>query len=85
VLAPDWACEVLSPSTERLDRSDKAEIYAEHGVTNVWFVDPEIQTLEVLRLDGATYRLIKTFGGDAHVRAEPFDAIEFALATLWQR
>lgn len=85
VLRPDWVCEVLSRSTARLDRGDKAEIYAEHGVTHVWLLDPEIQTLEVLRLDGATYRVIKTYGGDARVRAEPFEAIELALATLWQR
>ena len=85
VLAPDWACEVLSASTEKLDRSDKAEIYAEHRVSHLWLIDPEIQTLEVLRLDGSTYRLIKTFAGEARVRAEPFDAIELPLASLWQR
>jgi Uma2 family endonuclease len=85
VLAPDWVCEVLSPATERIDRSDKTEIYAEHGVRHVWFIDPDVQTLEILRLDGTTYRLVKTFGGDARARAEPFDAIELALASLWQR
>lgn len=84
-LAPDWACEVLSPKTARIDRSDKTEIYAEHRVQHLWLVDPEVQTLEVLRLDGATYRVIKTFAGDARVRAEPFDAIELALGSLWQR
>jgi len=85
VLAPDWACEVLSPSTARLDRGAKTEIYAEHGVSHLWLLDPEVQTLEVLRLDGPTYRLIKTFAGDTRPRAEPFDAIELALASLWQR
>jgi Uma2 family endonuclease len=85
VLAPDWACEVLSPTTARTDRTDKTEIYAEHNIRHVWFVDPDVQTLEILRLDGTTYRLIKTFGGDARARAEPFDAIEIPLASLWQR
>ena len=27
-LAPDWVCEVLSPSTHELDRGDKARVYA---------------------------------------------------------
>ena len=31
-IAPDWVCEVLSPSTERYDRGDKRLIYAEAGV-----------------------------------------------------
>jgi Uma2 family endonuclease len=85
VIAPDWICEVLSPTTERIDRTDKTEIYAEHGVRHLWFLDPEVQTLEVLRLDGPTYRLIKAFGGDARPRAEPFEEIELALGSLWQR
>ena len=31
-LAPDWACEVISPSTERIDRSRKMRIYAREDV-----------------------------------------------------
>ena len=31
-LAPDWICEVLSPSTETLDRDKKLHIYAREGV-----------------------------------------------------
>jgi Uma2 family endonuclease len=85
VLAPDWACEVLSPSTIRIDRGEKRAIYAEHGVQHLWFLDPDAQTLEVLRLDGATYRIIATYAGDARVRPEPFDALELPLGVLWQR
>jgi Uma2 family endonuclease len=82
-LAPDWACEVLSPRTADLDRAEKVPIYGREGVTHVWLVDPLLRTLEVLRLDGATYRLIVTVRGDARVRAEPFDALELELALLW--
>jgi Uma2 family endonuclease len=84
-LAPDWACEVLSPSTERLDRSEKADIYAECAVSHLWLVNPELQTLEILRLDGATYRRISVSAGAVKVRAEPFGAIEIDLGSLWAR
>lgn len=47
---PDWVCEVLSPSTMRLDRSDKLRFYGEFGVGHCWYVDPEVCTLEVLAL-----------------------------------
>jgi hypothetical protein len=40
---------------------------------HVWFVDPLVRTLEILRLDESTYRI------------EPFDAIELDMATLWAR
>lgn len=82
---PDWVAEVLSASTRRYDRALKLPIYAEHGVAHVWLVDPEARTLEVLRLDGSSYRLIVTHAGEAPVRAEPFDAIELDLGALWQR
>ena len=84
-LAPDWCCEVLSPSTEDVDRAEKLPIYAAHGVAHVWLLDPLVRTLEVLRLDGATFRLIATHRGEPHARAEPFDAIELALSPLWAR
>ena len=84
-LSPDWVCEVLSPSTAAIDRAEKIPIYARERVAHVWFVDPLEKFLEVLRLDGATYRLIATMHGDAKVHAEPFDAIELDLAVLWAR
>lgn len=84
-LAPDWACEVLSRSTEATDRDDKLRIYSRERVSHVWLVDPLVRTLEVLRLDGPTYRIASVHRDDARVRAEPFDAIELELATLWAR
>jgi Uma2 family endonuclease len=84
-LAPDWVCEVLSPSTEARDRADKLPIYAREKVVHVWFIDPRARTLEVLALDGATFRLAGTWRDDAKVRAEPFDAIELELTRLWAR
>lgn len=84
-LAPDWLCEVLSPSTARLDRVKKLPVYARERVTHVWMVDPIAKTLEVFRLDGDTYRLVMLAEDEQKVRAEPFDAIELELAILWQR
>jgi Uma2 family endonuclease len=83
VLAPDWVCEVLSPSTMQLDREKKLGVYAGHGVRHAWLVDPLARTLEVLRLEGAHWTLIDTHTGEAVVRAEPFEAVELELGALW--
>ncbi|MCK6533769.1 MAG: Uma2 family endonuclease [Polyangiaceae bacterium] len=83
-LPPDWVCEVLSPSTEAMDRDEKLPVYARECVAHVWLVDPIAKTLEVLRLDGDTYRVIATWRESARVHAEPFDAIELDLSLLWQ-
>jgi Uma2 family endonuclease len=46
--APDLVVEVLSPSTEDRDRIAKAKRYAKFGVREMWLVDPEGKTIEVL-------------------------------------
>ena len=86
-LVPDWVCEVLSRSTEKLDRDEKLPYYAEYGVRHVWLVDPIDKHLEVHALDAETkrWREVRIHQGDTTVRTEPFDAIELDLAILWQR
>ena len=82
-LAPDWVCEVVSPSTERLDRSRKMPAYARAGVAHLWLVNPSAQTIEVYRLAQAQWLHLATHAGVERVGAEPFDAVELDLAPLW--
>lgn len=82
-VAPDWVCEILSPSTRRHDRLRKLHIYARERVGHAWLVDPDPQTLEVFRREGGLWLLLGTHAGDERVRAEPFEAFELALADLW--
>ncbi len=83
-LAPDWVCEILSPSTARVDRVLKMPIYAREGVGHLWLVDPDLRTLEIYVLgDGGHWLLLTTLEEDAPVRQPPFDAVEFSLGTLW--
>jgi Uma2 family endonuclease len=82
-LAPDWVCEVLSPSTERIDRGRKLRIYADAGVANAWFVNPVERTLEVLRLRDGAWTIVAVCTGSDGVRIEPFEAIELPLGRLW--
>jgi Uma2 family endonuclease len=82
-LAPDWVCEVVSPSTASMDRVKKLRIYAREGIRYTWFVDPLAQTLEVLRLESDRWSIVMTAGAQESVRAEPFEAIELDLSLLW--
>jgi Uma2 family endonuclease len=83
-VAPDWVCEVLSPSTARTDRLTKKPAYAAQGIGHLWFVDPANRTLEILKLDGDVYREIEVFQGDARVRAAPFEEVELNLSRGWR-
>jgi Uma2 family endonuclease len=82
-VAPDWVCEVLSPSTRTYDITEKREVYAEHSVGWLWFVDPMARTLEAFALRGGAWVLIAALHDDAEVRVAPFDAVGFALGVLW--
>jgi Uma2 family endonuclease len=82
-LAPDWICEVLSKSTEALDRGTKLRIYAREGIAHAGLVDPLAHTLEVLSLDAGRWTELASYGGESKVSAAPFDAIELDLGALW--
>jgi Uma2 family endonuclease len=82
-IAPDWACEVLSPSSEGLDRAKKMPAYAKEGVTHLWLVNPLARTLEAYRLEERRWVLLGTYEGERRIRVEPFDAVELELGALW--
>jgi Uma2 family endonuclease len=82
-VAPDWTCEVLSPSTIRIDRAKKMRIYAEHDVTYAWLIDPVERFLEVKRLENGRWMDLKVFIGNDKVIAEPFPDVEIDLTDIW--
>lgn len=82
-LAPDWVCEVVSPSSGRLDRVRKMPVYARAGVAYVWIVDPIARTIEVFRQDGPRWVVGATCAGDAPARIAPFDAVDVDPRRWW--
>lgn len=84
-LAPDWVCEVLSPSTAGVDRVVKLGIYLREQVGHVWLIEPANQTLEVLRLTSGAWQVAGNYAGESGVRAEPFAEVELELGLLWAR
>lgn len=83
-VAPDWICEVLSPSTAQFDRVEKMPLYAAYQVAHLWLVDPERRTLEVYQREGKLWLALASYADDATFRAPPFDAIAFDLGALWR-
>ncbi len=83
--APDWCCEVLSKSTEALDRGEKKRIYETFMVSHYWLVDVEEKTIEVHVLHGSEYRLTQTVRGDEAYRLPPFESYALPLRDLWAR
>ena len=82
-LAPDWVCEVLSPSMRKLDLHQKRPFYAREGVGHLWLVEPTDRTLEAFELHRGQWVLIGSAKDDEPVNIRPFDAITFSLGDLW--
>jgi Uma2 family endonuclease len=80
--APDIVVEVASPSTFRRDRIHKLPEYTAAGVKEFWIVDPAMETIEFLRLEGGAYRH-ETFRGSVY-RSVQFPEIEIDLTAFWK-
>jgi Uma2 family endonuclease len=82
-LAPDWVCEILSPSTRRFDLTEKRALYASNAVAHLWLVDPETRTLEAFTLTDGRWTLSAAFQEGDEVRTAPFETLGFPLGALW--
>ncbi len=82
-IAPDWICEIISPSTEKYDKGDKRRIYALYGVPHLWHLDPRARTLEIFALQDKNWLLTHTFIDQEEVSAPPFTELKFRLGLLW--
>lgn len=80
---PTLVVEIISPSTETIDRVTKAHLYARHEVPYFWLVDPKARTIEAFRLEGGGYALVTRAAGDAEVVLPPFNDLVLRLADLW--
>lgn len=80
---PTWICEVLSPSTEVVDRVKKLRVYHQAGVKFAWLVHPEHRTLEVYEHTAGGYLLAATYVEEEAVTARPFEDHALDFAALW--
>ena len=81
-IRPDWIYEILS-TNKRNHLITKKRAYHLHQVGHYWLVDPVDETLAAYRWHPDGYVEVLIADRDERVRAEPFEAIEFQVATLF--
>jgi Uma2 family endonuclease len=82
-VAPDWCCEILSPSTARDDRQRKLPLYARSGVGWVWLVHPTERTVEVFEARAGLATLVATARDEDNVTLPPFGG-SFDIGRYWK-
>jgi Uma2 family endonuclease len=82
-IRPDWVCEIISPRHERSDLVVKPRVLHAAEVPHYWILDPEERILLVHRWSSDGYTVVQRAAAGEAVRAEPFEAIELAVAALF--
>lgn len=81
---PTLVVEVLSPSTQRHDRIRKLALYARAGVKEYWIVCVSPPMLEVLVLDGESYRTVAAYGDQGRFTSPTVPELDLDLAELFE-
>jgi len=79
---PDLVIEILSPGTDRRDRTEKLDLYAKYGVAEYWIVDPTAQLFEFLILNQGRYTIMQP-ANDCY-QSSHLPEVEIDLAAFWK-
>jgi Uma2 family endonuclease len=82
-VAPDWVCEVLSPTTRGYHVIVKRALYARAGVAFLWEIDREARTLSVLQLTDQRWVVLGSYSDEDDARLSPFDAAALSVRSWW--
>ncbi|MBI3244745.1 MAG: Uma2 family endonuclease [Chloroflexi bacterium] len=80
---PDLVVEIISEGDAKRDRTEKPEDYAQAEIPEYWIVDPETKTLDVLRLEGESYKLLAHLAENDMITSPTFPGFTYALKDLF--
>lgn len=80
---PALVAEVLSPSTAGYDRIEKLQLYAEFKIKEYWIIQPFPAILEVLALDGNSYRVDGTYRAEHTLKSPLFPELRLSLKEIF--
>jgi|SRR5437868_4110344 len=81
--APDLAVEILSPGTNRRDRTLKLRLYEKFGVAEYWLIDPDTESVTVQQLRAGRFEANEPLVGSATLRSALLPGLEIPLASLF--
>ena len=81
---PSLVIEILSPSTVRIDRLLKFNVYEKAGVKEYWIVEPDTKLVNVFVLqDNSRYGRIELYTENDHVKVSVFPELVIDLSGIF--
>jgi len=81
--APDMIIEILSPSSVKLDRWLKYQLYEKAGVREYWLVDPVNEFVEIHLLIDRQYKFQGVFTKDETISVNVLPTLELDLNQIF--
>lgn len=82
--APDFALEILSPSSAKIDHMVKRWAYSKAGVKEYWIVDPANQLVEVYLLKEGVLELENIYTKEDSVHVHVLENLYIDLANIFR-
>jgi Uma2 family endonuclease len=80
---PDLVVEVVSPTHAERDRSVKRDLYARNGTPELWLVDPQERSVEIVRNEGGTWRPLAFLGPTDRLRSPSLPGLDAPVADVF--
>jgi len=80
--APDFVIEIISKSTEGIDRGIKFLDYAENQIPEYWLIDPDNETIEQYLLFENEYKLVVK-KNDGKIKCNQIENLEFSVRAIF--
>jgi Uma2 family endonuclease len=83
--APTLAVEILSPSTARIDRHTKKQLFERYGVPCYWIVDADARAMDVYLASAGAYGSPDRHDDDVLNDLVPFPGLRIDGTRLWRQ
>jgi Uma2 family endonuclease len=82
---PDFAVEILSPSTAYLDKKSKLRVYARTGLKELWIIDPEPRLIQVYMLQENAGQPVATYSESDSFTSPHFPGLEIHGSKIFRK
>ena len=82
-VCPALVVEILSRGSQGQDRVERRHRYARYGIREYWIIDGKARSVEVLVLEGSSYRSASMAVGDARVVSHALPGFEAAACEFF--